>query len=160
MRHFEYLKNLGEVQSTRIVATLVNGMQGHANCDDSFDVTYLPILLGYWSCYKRYMALLGYVVRTTAMGAFIVMGDDGMEVDADGYCSFPTYFNLWKRDFPNLKVSPPVEDICKDCYTFANRHRYLANHTMGCDNDDGDGNINGNDDGDNNNNGDGECSSD
>jgi hypothetical protein len=59
MRHFKYLKKLGEVRSTRVVATLVDGMQGHANRDDSLDVSYLPILLGYQSCYKRYMALLG-----------------------------------------------------------------------------------------------------
>ncbi len=46
MRHFKYLKNLGEVQATQVVATLVDGMQGHANHDDSLDVTYLPISLG------------------------------------------------------------------------------------------------------------------
>ncbi len=45
-----------------------------------------------------------------------------------------------------------MEDICKDCYAFANHHRYLANHTMGCNDDDGDGNSN--------DNGDGERSSD
>ncbi len=45
MRNFEYLKNLGEVQAIQVVSTLVNGMQGHANCNDSLDVTYLPILL-------------------------------------------------------------------------------------------------------------------
>jgi hypothetical protein len=94
MRHFEYLKNLGEVRSTRVVAALVDGMQGHANCNKSLDMTYLPISLGYRSCYNRYMASLGYVVRMTAMGAFIVTGEDGKEVDADEYCSFPTYFNL------------------------------------------------------------------
>jgi hypothetical protein len=82
-----------------------------------------------------------------AMGAFIVTGEDGKEVDAGENCSFPTYFNLWKRDFPDFKVSRPVEDICKDCYAFANCHRYLANHTMGRNDDDGDGN------GDDNNNG-------
>ncbi len=150
MRHFEYLKNLGEVRATLVVASLVDGMQGHANSDDSLEVTYLPILLGYWSCYKRYMALLEYVVRTTAMGAFIVTGEDSKEGDAGEYCSFPTYFNLWKRDFPDLKVSRPVEDICKDCYAFANHHRY-PNHTMGHDDDDGNG--------DGNSNGDGERSS-
>ncbi len=143
IRHFEYLKNLGEVQATWIVATLVNEMQGHANCNNSLDVTYLPILLGYWSCYKQYMALLGYIVQTMAMGAITVTGEDGKEVDAGEYCSFPTYFDLWKRDFPDLKVSRPVEDICMDYYAFANHHRYLANHTMGCDDDDGDGNGNG-----------------
>ncbi len=96
------------------------------------------------------------------MGAFIVMGEDGKEVDAGEYCSLPTYFNLWKRDLSELKVSRPVEDICKDCYTFANRHRYLTNHTMGCDDDDGNGNVdgNGNGNGNGNNNGDGKCSSD
>jgi hypothetical protein len=83
-------------------------MQGHANCDNSLDMTYLPILLGYWSCYKRYMATLGYVVQMTAMGAFILMVEDSKVVDAGEYCSFPTYFNLWKCDFPNLKVSTSV----------------------------------------------------
>ncbi len=72
MRHFEYLKNLDEGWVT--VTTLVDGMQGHANCDDSINMTYFPISMGYWSCYKRYMALLGYAVRTTEMGAFIVTG--------------------------------------------------------------------------------------
>ncbi len=72
MRHFEYLKNLGEVRATRVVAKLVDGMQGHANCHDSVNMTYLPISMGYWSCYKRCMALLGYAVLTTEMGAFIV----------------------------------------------------------------------------------------
>jgi hypothetical protein len=156
MRHFKYLKNLGEVQATQVVATLVNGMQGHENHDNSLDVTYLPILLGYWSCYKRYMALLGYIVRMTAMGAFIVMGEDGKEVDAGEYCSFPTYFNLWKHDFPELKVSWPGEDTFKDCYD----HRYLVNHTMGHDNDDGNGGINGNNNGNSNGNGKGKCSND
>jgi hypothetical protein len=99
-------------------------------------------------------------MRTMAMGAFIVMGEDGKEVDARGCCSFSTYFNLWKRDFPELKVSRPVEDICKDCYIFANCHRYPANHTMGCDDDDGDGNVNSNGDGNDNDNGNGERSSD
>ena len=35
---------------------------------------------------------------------------------------------MWKRDFKNLKVSRPAEDICKDCYIFANCHRHLAHH--------------------------------
>ncbi len=86
-------------------------------------------------------------------------GGGSKEVDAGEYCSFPTFFNLWMRDFPDLKVSRPVEDICKDCYAFENRHRYLSNRTMGCNDDDGKGNGNGNgnsnDDGDDNNDADG-----
>ncbi len=155
MRHFKYLKNLGEVRVTQVVATLVNGMQGQTNCNESLDVTYLPILLGYQSCYKQYMALLGYAVRTMAIGAFIVTGGDSKEVDAGEYCSFPTYFNLWKRDFLDLKVSRPAEDSCKDCYAFANPHRYLTNHTMGHKDDDGNGNVNGDGNGNGYSNGNG-----
>ncbi len=51
------------------------------------------------------------------MGAYIVTGEDIKEVDADEYCSFPTYFNLWKRDFLNLKVSRPVERIAMHLQT-------------------------------------------
>jgi ribosome-binding protein aMBF1 (putative translation factor) len=130
LHHFEYLKNLGEVRATRVVAMLVDGMGGHANRDANIEVIYLLISMGYRSCYKRYMKALGYNVRTTATGGLVVTADDeGKEVDPDDYVSLPTYFSLWKRDFNNLKVSRPAVDICKDCYVFANRHRHLAHHT-------------------------------
>jgi hypothetical protein len=139
LHHFEYLKNLVEVRATQAVATLVDGMGGHVNRDDNIDVTYLPISMGYRSCYKRYMKALGYNIRTTAMGGFVVTAEDkGKEVDPGEYVTFPTYLNLWKRDFKNLKVSRPAEDICKDCYVFANRHRHLAHHTTTSRRHDGD----------------------
>jgi hypothetical protein len=54
---------------------------------------------------------------------------------------------MWKHNFPNLKVSRPVEDICPYCYAFANRHRYLANRSYGGRNDGGnkEGEYNNND---------------
>jgi len=139
LHHFEYLMNLGEVRATRVVATLVDGMGGHTNRDSDIDVTYLPTSLGYRSCYKRYMKALGYDIRTTPNGGFVVTAEnEGQEVDPGGYVSFPTYVNLWKRDFKNLKVSRPSEDICKDCYVFANRHRHLAHHSSTTRRHDGD----------------------
>jgi hypothetical protein len=127
--HFEYLQNLGEVRATRVVTTLVDGMGGHVNRDDNIDVTYLPISMGYRSCYKRYMKALGYDIRTTGTGGLVVTAEEGKEANPGEYVSFPTYYNMWKRDFKNLKVSRPAEDICKDCYVFANRHRHLAHHS-------------------------------
>ncbi len=128
--HFEYLLNLGEVRAARVVATLVDGMGAHVNRDDNIDVTYLPISMGYRSCYKRYMKALGYDVRTTSTGGIVVQAKEGKEADPGEYVSFPTYYNMWKQDFKNLKVSRPAEDICKDCYVFANRHRHLAHHSV------------------------------
>ena len=62
-RHFEYLKILGKVQATRVVAMLVNGMINNVNCNATLDETYLPISMGFHMCYKWYMALLGYLWR-------------------------------------------------------------------------------------------------
>ncbi len=60
MRHFEYLMELGdEVRATRVVTTLVDGMQARVNRDDDDDARYLPMSMGYRNCYKRYTALLG-----------------------------------------------------------------------------------------------------
>jgi hypothetical protein len=118
---------------------LVDGIGGHANRDDNIDLIYLPISMGYRSCYKRYMKALGYNVRTTAMcGLVVTAEEEGKEVDSGEYVTFPTYLNLWKRDFKDLKVSRPAEDICKDCYVFANRHMHLAHHTTTRRRDDND----------------------
>jgi hypothetical protein len=130
MHHFEYLLNLGEVRATRVVATLVDGVQGHANREDTVEQTYLPISMGYRSCYRWYMASIGYKVRTTGVGVAIVEGVEGKPIDKSEYVSYPTYFYVWKKSFPNLKVSRPAMDICAYCYAFANRHRYLASHSL------------------------------
>jgi hypothetical protein len=95
------------------------------------------------------MAGLGYHVRSNAKGAVIIEGVDGKEVDYAEFVSLATYFSVWKRDFPHLKISRPVEDICPYCFAFTNRHRYLSNRAFGrldTGNDVGDDNEEDNDD--------------
>jgi predicted small metal-binding protein len=130
--HFEYLMNLGKVRATRVVSTLVDGMGSHNNRDASLDVTYLPISMGYRSCYKRYMSSLGYITETTATGAFKIRKEDGSAVDNGKFVSFPTYHTKWKRDYPNLTVSRPVKDICNLCYTFAHCQKFFSDHMRRC----------------------------
>ena len=88
------------------------------------------------------MAGLGYKVSSRPNGGVIVEGINGKPIDRTEFVSFVTYFRKWKSEYPQLKVSRPVEDICQYCFVFANRHRYLANHSgmelcIECD-DDGD----------------------
>ncbi len=127
MRYFEYLSNLGEVRATQVLAILVDGVQGRKNCNDAHNVAYLLTLMGYCTCYKGYMELLGYIVRSLATGTFIVEGKDGKAVNPGEYITYSSYFYRWKRDFPNMKESRPVKDVCPYCYVFANRHIYLEN---------------------------------
>ena len=119
--HFDHLMQLGEVQATRVMAALVDGVQaGQTNREDTVDMVYLPISMGYRNCYKRYMASLGYNVRSLPNGETVVEGEVGEEVNSANFVLLKTYFYTWKRDYPSLKVSRPVEDICQYCYAFAN----------------------------------------
>jgi hypothetical protein len=117
--HFEYLLELGEVRATRVIATLVDGVQGHANRDDTVDMVYLPISMGYRNCYQRYMSRLGYNVSCKPNGSIVVEVSEGEDDNPNEYVSFSTYCSKWKKDYPQLKVSRPVEDICQYCYVFA-----------------------------------------
>ena len=88
--HYQYLLNLGEVRATRVVAMLVDEVQGHANRDEStvncgevtVDMIHLPMTMGYRNCFKRYMASLDYNVSSTAQGGLIVTGVGGKAVDS------------------------------------------------------------------------------
>ena len=106
------------------------GVQGHANREDMVDMVYLPISMGYRNCYKQYMYYLGYKIRCKPDGAkYIVDGIIDGEPSDHSYVSFLAYYNKWKREYSQLKVSRPAEDICNHVFVFANCHRYLTNHS-------------------------------
>ncbi len=46
--------------------------------------------------------------------------------DEQDFVTFPTYWSKWKTLYPHMKVSPPAEDICGYCYTFANEQQTLS----------------------------------
>ena len=144
--HFEYLLQLGEVRATRVTVTLVDGEHGHANREGTVDMVYLPTSFGFRPCYKRYMESLGYSVLCHPNGGIIVEGINGKAINCKEFVSLKTYCTFWKRHYPQLKVRHPVEDICQYCFIFANRHRYLANHSamdvcIECDEDGDDINV-------------------
>ncbi len=57
------------------------------------------------------------------------MTAEGVEGTKDTFVSLSTYCLKWKTNHPSLKVSWPAEDISYYCYTFANKHKILSNHT-------------------------------
>ncbi len=101
----------------------MDGVAGRSNCDDTEDMVYLPILMGYRNCYKGYKDGLGYRVQSNAKGDINVkeVGDKGKE-----FVLLQTFFDFWKREYPHLKISRPVEDFCPYCFAFLNQHRHLG----------------------------------
>ena len=63
--HFDMLLGLGEVRATQVMAAFVDGVQvGHTDHEDTVDMVYLPISMGYHPCYHRNMKSLGYHIST------------------------------------------------------------------------------------------------
>ena len=118
----EELKSHGEVRATRLVEILVaEEVSGHSNCDHAIEDIYLPICLGYRPCYACYLNDLGLTINSHSDGSYTVT-----EAEGGGYLPFSTFFCIWKRDYSMLKVSRPVEGICKQCFGFSHRSKILV----------------------------------
>ena len=133
-KYMEELKDMGEVRATRSVEILVAGeVVGHTNRDHAIEDIYLPMCLGYRPCYGRYLAGLGFKYEPNSDGTYttsaleadieaeVVVGDNTKK-----FLHFSTFFRIWKRDYPTLKVSKPIQDICEQCFCFAHRSKFLV----------------------------------
>ena len=127
--HFSILLTLGEVRPTKLVSTLVDGRNSREARDDDPEEgnIYLPQSDGIHPCYYRYMEDVGYKCKPLHNGTLQIKPNDE-DAHQDPYVCLQTYYSIWQRDYPQLKVSPASEYICDLCCKFANRHHYLAKH--------------------------------
>lgn len=147
--HFDKLCSLGEVRATRVMATLVDGgrvLTNRGNEADADKNIYLPTSDGYRPCYRQFMLDRGYKTTTADNGKITLKWIQKecepvvLESDCPKIVCLRTYMNMWKRKYPYLKASRPVEDTCGDCYRFAMRHKYLSMHRNPSNNSHGDAN--------------------
>ena len=121
----------------KVIKTVVAGEGGRANRMDTEGNVYLPIHMGYRICYYRYMDMesLGYTVTVCLNRTLTVVEEDPTTNTNDeeqrDYLNLQMYWTKWKMLYPRMKVSCPAEDICGNCFTFANRHRILSSRQSG-----------------------------
>ena len=117
----ERLIPLCEVRATETVRTMV----GLRNNTDNTDLVYLPTYMSVRSVYGSYLDGLGYDIETANDGNYEVTPrpTDSNEPLVP-YVSLMTFYAIWKRDYPHVKVSRQAEDTCSLCDQFANRHKF------------------------------------
>lgn len=115
-------KRDGEEHATRFVKL----MTGIVTRDDK-DTVELPSSYSKRRLYVRHCYENGHVVVSDAKGNFGKMNkyayrddDDFAPADRKSVVSYPTFLNLWKKNFPELVIRPPSRDICDDCVKFKN----------------------------------------
>jgi hypothetical protein len=65
----------------------------------------LPLPYSARGCYRIYLKALGYSVKYSTNGSITVHWDGNEDDEKPKYMSATTYFAVWKREFPHLKVS-------------------------------------------------------
>lgn len=124
--HFESLLKLGEVRATKVMRTLVDGVEGRTTRGDDDDIVYLPCTSGKRPLFYRYGREQGYDIKPLPNGQLEVR--EIPNVERVPMVSWTQYRRIWARDYAQLKVSTPSEDICELCVRFRNRHKFLASH--------------------------------
>jgi hypothetical protein len=123
---FAYLEGLATPRATLVIRDYVRG-EKFVNTTLKFDddeLMELPPNLSKRSLYARLVEERGWkfiyssnskVIEKTCL--------DGKEQDVPSWSAFT---NFWKKNYPKLVIAKPREDICGDCWTFANRHKLLS----------------------------------
>ena len=113
--------SMAEPSATRLVRETTGQLTTR---DDNDDYLYLPSNTSKRGLYRQYCEHRGKKVVTSASGVIELVDDDNAKTKKD-CISWTTFCSFWHKNFPHLKVSQPHEDICKECYIFANCHKYF-----------------------------------
>jgi len=123
---FEDLEQLACPRATLLVRGIVDGKVLTALKDDDEDTLELPTAMSKRSIYGRFLRENGWRYLVDIKGgvsAKIPLEDPNVEQKE--VCSWTTFLRYWKNNFPHIHIAKPREDVCGDCYKFANRHRFL-----------------------------------
>ena len=96
--------------------------------DDDPDFIELPPSFSRSSLYQRFLYDQGwkpiYDAKHRLLRKEPVVGRQQLHPENQLPCE-KTFSNYWKENYPKLVTQKPRADICGQCYTFANRFRYL-----------------------------------
>ena len=119
--YFNQVKALAEPSATRLVRDVTGQL---TMGDNNEDILYLLSHMSKRGVYRQYCEHRGKRVVTSNDGQTTLEDMEGR--DQKDTISWSTFFNYWNGHFSHLRVSQPHEDICKECYVFANRQRYVT----------------------------------
>ena len=132
---FDMLETLAVPRATRVVRTLVKG-EGKEETnpstvrvelrDDDTDVLELPSSMTKRGIYARFLKdHCGIVQVLDARSCVIAVRPNGPDDHVpDCYPSWRSFNRHWERFYPKLVIARPREDVCEDCWKYANSFRF------------------------------------
>ena len=127
---FKFVTTLAAPRATRLVRALsTTGTNTSELRDDDDDLIELPTYLSKRGLYKKFLGDNGYTYTADAVGRITISKDDNND-NANKLSSppsFRTFMRYWKKNHLKLVIPKPREDICGDCFIFANQSKFRIN---------------------------------
>ena len=115
---FEEMKEMAAPRATRIVREEV----GIGLRDEEIELLELPSSFTKRSLYYRFCHSRGWMIKlANARGKLNktpIPGEAAKDIP-----SWTSFWRLWKSEYPKLVVCKPREDVCGECYIYANSFR-------------------------------------
>lgn len=123
----EAVEEEAEIPATRVVRTLA----GEKLRKDEDGLTELPHYYTKRSLYGRWCYQNGYKVTVDSIGRMKREPRQDAEWEAEGSelgpnCSWSSFCDYWKNEFPLLRIRPKSEDVCGECHITAMRFKYAS----------------------------------
>lgn len=127
---FSTITELAAPRATRLVRCIVRDDSGYQDelRDDDPELIELPPSLNKVGLYKRFLHEHGWKPVYDAKHRLLKMepvGGHTREYKKGELPSETAFLNYWQKNHPKLVTQRPRNDICGQCYVFANRFRYL-----------------------------------
>ena len=133
---FESIKPLAAPRATRIVRSLVKthvskvGLMGEYTSlneirDDDEDVVELPSCYSKRALYGRLYKDHGWTLKFDNKGRLLEKEavPNQSQTDRKDLPSWWTFLEYWNHNYPKIVCQRPREDICGDCFKFANSYK-------------------------------------
>ena len=148
---FQFVETLASPRATRLVKAL--SKTGENTCelrDNDDELIELPTYLSKRGLYKKFLSNNGYIYSSDAVGRITttaLTSSQGNDEDEDVTPRLPTppsyqtFMRYWKTNHAKLVIPKPREDICGDCFIFANQTKFRINQLQATSDDDDDSSI-------------------
>ena len=121
-KFFEELKTLASPRATELVRRISGGTELR-NTDQ--EILELPTYFNRSLVFRRFLFENGWKPLYDNKHRLVEMQAIPGKEQSDLIACETTFMRFWKENFPKLIVQRPGQDICGDCYVFANRHRFM-----------------------------------
>jgi hypothetical protein len=123
--YFYVIMKQGSPRATLIVAELAgDGKTVNTTLKGGEELVELPACYSKRSLYRSFLLDNGWEVTFDNQSRQKTKTEQTVST-IDKAISWPSFCLFWQKNFPQLVVQRPAEDICDDCVIFANRHKYL-----------------------------------